>query len=168
MFREKTIIMWPKTVLLFVVFFSFAASAEIDKAHFFEVFGSSSSSKITAERVKLEKMKQTDEVKAYLGAILMKEAKFKSSAMSKLSQFTKGRKLLEIQIANNSSSVEFRVLRLMIQENCPSILGYSDNISKDAEYITKKFSSLEKSIQTVVLSYAKKSDALSASKLNSN
>lgn len=158
--------MWQKTVLLFTLFVAFHVSAEIDKAHFFEVFGSSSSSKISAERAKLEKMKQTAEVKAYLGAIIMKEAKFKSSSMSKLTHFTKGRKMLETQITANSSSVEFRVLRLMIQENCPSILGYSDNISKDADYITKKFDSLEKTIQTVVLSYAKKSDALSASKLS--
>lgn len=156
-------------LIVFLMFFTtFNASAEIDKAHFFEVFGSSSASKISAERAKLEKMKQTTEVKAYLGAIIMKEAKFKSSAMEKLKHFTKGRKILDAQIEANSSEVEFRVLRLMIQENCPSILLYSDNIESDAAYITKKFKSLDNTIQSIVLSYAKKSDALSASKLSAD
>ena len=158
--------MWQKVAILWLFLSAFTVSAEIDKGEFFEVFGSSSSSKISAERAKLEKMKQTAEVKAYLGAIIMKEAKFKSSAMSKLSHFTKGRKMLETQINANSSSVEFRVLRLMIQENCPSILGYSDNIDKDADFITKKFTTLDKTIQTVVLSYSKKSDALSHATLS--
>lgn len=157
--------MWQKLMLLWLFFAVFTASAEIDKGAFFEAFGSSSASKVIAQREKLEKMKQSTEVNAYLGAIMMKEAKFKSSAAAKLKHFTKGRVLLEAQIKNNSSSVEFRVLRLMIQENCPFILGYSDNIDSDAAYITKKFASLEKTIQTVVLSYAQKSDALSASKL---
>ena len=112
-------------------------------------------------------MSTSSEKKAYLGAILMKESQFLSSAKEKLAQFNKGKVLLEAEITANQSVVEYRFLRLMIQENCPKILKYTSKIQEDSRIVAKEFAKQTGSVKSIILTYSKSSPALPTSKLTS-
>jgi hypothetical protein len=155
-----------KKQLLFVLFFvAFASHASIDKAHYFGVFSGNSSDKIKSERQRLEKLTSTSETRAYLGAMIMKEAQYLSSAKEKLTHFNKGKAMLEAEIKANKSAVDYRFLRLMIQENCPKILNYHGQVKEDAALIIKDYSKQNTALKSVILSYSKSSSALPTSKL---
>jgi hypothetical protein len=153
-------------LLVLVMFFAvFAAEASIDKARYFDVFGGNSSDKIKSEVVRLEKMTSTSETRAYLGAMIMKEAQYMQSTKEKLSRFNKGKALLEAEIKANKSSVDYRFLRLMIQENCPKILNYHGQMKEDAALIIKDYNKQNSALKAVILTYSKSSAALPTSKL---
>ena len=153
--------------VLFALLWSFNSSASIDKTVYFAAFSSNDLVKIKAERVRIEKMNTSSEKKAYLGAILMKESQFLSSAKEKLAQFNKGKVLLEAEITANQSVVEYRFLRLMIQENCPKILKYTSKIQEDSRIVAKEFAKQTGSVKSIILIYSKSSPALPTSKLTS-
>ena len=78
----------------------------------------------------------------------MKQAGFKFLPTKKLSLFIEGKNLLENAIAKHPKNVEMKLLRLMIQENAPRFLGYSDNCTKDAaiKKLGKKFRQSKKDL----------------------
>ncbi|HMH32644.1 MAG TPA: hypothetical protein VK543_06415, partial [Puia sp.] len=59
-------------------------------------------------------------------------------------------------------NAEYRLLRLMVQENAPTVLGYKNDIKADSEYIRKSFKNLPEDIQQVIVDYSKKSKILKA------
>jgi hypothetical protein len=97
---------------------------------------------------------------AFLGAMTMKKAGIGGNPISKLMLFTKGHGLLEDAIKRDPDNVEFRFLRLMIQENAPWILGYQAEEEMDSEFIRKSFRSLPEDLQKTITSYNKKSKLL--------
>lgn len=101
---------------------------------------------------------------AYLGALYMKQASFQWTPWSKWDYFSKGKNLLENEIQSNKTNVEMRFLRLMVQENAPSIVGYSDNVKADAKLIMEQFSKQTAELQKIIKGYAKQSDALKSLK----
>jgi len=72
----------------------------------------------------------------YLAAAEMASAKYKFSPLSKLELFNSGKKKLENAIAADSNNLEIRYLRLTIQHNAPSFLGYNKNITSDKLFLT--------------------------------
>ena len=97
---------------------------------------------------------------AYEGAMTMKKASLAGGPDKKLSLFKSGRKKLEEAIQKDSSNIEFRFLRLIIEENAPKVLGYKNDLKKDSEYIRKSYKTLPKSVQQVIEGYSKKSKVL--------
>jgi hypothetical protein len=155
-----------KNLLAFVMFFTVLnAQASIDKTHYFEVLSGNKSDKIKSEVQRLEKMTSTSEIRAYLGAMMMKEAQYYQSTKEKLSRFNKGKALLEAEIKGNKTAVDYRFLRLMIQENCPKILNYHSHVKEDADLIIKDYSKQNSALKAVILTYSKSSSALPTSKL---
>ena len=73
---------------------------------------------------------------AYLGAFQTIWANHTFSPISKLSTFKKGKLNIEKAIKENQSNIETRFIRLSIQKNCPSFLGYKQNIEEDKQFIT--------------------------------
>jgi hypothetical protein len=69
---------------------------------------------------------------------------------------------LESAIKNEHENAEYRLLRLMIQENAPAALGYKNDIKADSEYIRKSYKNLPEDIQRVIFDYSKKSKILKA------
>lgn len=108
----------------------------------------------------LEKHKNSAENRAYLGVMYTKYAQFKFFPTDKFSYFNKGKSLLEKEIESDPSNVEFRFLRLIIQENAPGIVMYSDNISTDAKRIKEGVNKLSDPLKEFILAYAKTSKAL--------
>jgi len=98
-----------------------------------------------------------NEKDAFEGALLMRKAGTEFSPAKKLSLFKKGGKKLEAAIKSNPQNVEYRFLRLMIQENAPRIVGYDDNIKEDSALVKSKLGSLSKATQNAVSNYAKNS-----------
>jgi hypothetical protein len=90
----------------------------------------------------------------------MKKAGLVLNPAEKLSLFKNGHKKLEAAIKNSTENVELRFLRLIIQENAPSILNYNDDLEKDSIYITQKYKRLPDNIQKVIIDYSKKSEFL--------
>ena len=103
--------------------------------------------------------------RARWGAFKMKCSKFESTPLQKLETFKQGRNALEQEIKQHQMNVEYRFLRLVIQEHVPSYLRYKSNIEEDAEFIVTHFDLLPKPLQGIVLNYASKSNALTAEKL---
>jgi hypothetical protein len=72
---------------------------------------------------------------AYYASAVMTSAKYKFNPASKLSLFNEGKGLLEKAIAADTSSVETRYIRFVLQSNVPSILNYNKQIISDKKYI---------------------------------
>ena len=86
-------------------------------------------------------LKEKITINAYKGVCKMMMAEYVSNPLSKYSWFNEGKDMLEQSIKMNRN-VENIHLRLMVQLNAPSFLGYSSDIEKDVNYIKKN---LEKS-----------------------
>jgi hypothetical protein len=129
----------------------------LTKTEFYEALATDNEQVLEKVFLQTQKAPFTEEKGAYLGAILMKQAGFKFLPTKKLSLFIEGKNLLENAIAKHPKNVEMKLLRLMIQENAPSFLGYSDYCTKDAAYVKKMYPTLTKELQKIVEGYAKKS-----------
>jgi hypothetical protein len=102
-----------------------------------------------------------DEIRdAFTGAMLMKKASFTAAASTKLHLFRQGHKMLEDAIKKDPDNVEFRFLRLIIQEHAPGILGYKNDLQKDSDQISKSYKSLPEDVQQIMIDYSKKSKFL--------
>ena len=97
---------------------------------------------------------------AFLGAMIMKRAGIGGNPVYKLWLFRKGHGLLEDAIKENPSNIEFRFLRLIIQENAPGFLGYDDSKEIDSKYIRNAYQSLPENLQKAILDYNKTSKVL--------
>jgi hypothetical protein len=74
-------------------------------------------------------------VKGYYGAGKIIMAKHYVNPISKLNAFKEGKGILEAAITADYRSAELRFLRISIQSNLPSYLGYKLNIEEDKQYL---------------------------------
>ncbi len=74
---------------------------------------------------------------AYLGSMQTIWANHIVNPISKLNTFNAGKKNIEHAIKNAPNNVELRFIRLSVQKNAPSFLGYDSNIKEDTEFIRK-------------------------------
>lgn len=72
---------------------------------------------------------------AYLGALKVIWAKHISNPIAKFSTFNKGKKDIESAVKKAHHNVEIRFVRLSVQKNCPSFLGYDTHIEQDKQFI---------------------------------
>ncbi|MBS1598050.1 MAG: hypothetical protein JST75_07475 [Bacteroidetes bacterium] len=118
--------------------------------------------KIDLVNAELDQMKTVPakEKDAFEGALIMKKAGLSSGPGKKLKIFKSGHQKLESAIQRDPGNIEFRFLRLMIQENAPGILGYKKEMQKDSELIRKSYKDLPDTVQHAVIDYNKKSKVL--------
>lgn len=128
----------------------------------YAALNSKEESEITNQIQWLKKNETSSMKTAYIAALTMKQASFQWTPWSKWSYFTTGRDMLEKEIKKNSANVEMRFLRLMIQENAPSIVGYSAQIGEDAKLIKAEINKQSTELQSVIRAYAKQSSALAS------
>lgn len=74
---------------------------------------------------------------AYKGVSQTMLAEYAFLPTSKLSLFNKGKSKIEKAIAQDPNKVELRYIRLLVQLNAPSMLGYNDEISKDVSFFVQ-------------------------------
>lgn len=80
---------------------------------------------------------------AYLGALQTIRANHVFSPITKLSTFKEGKKNIEQAINKEPNNAELRFIRLSIQKNAPSFLGYKSNMKEDTEFIRKNRHQIE-------------------------
>ncbi len=131
----------------------------IQKNHFYKVISGENERDVN-QQLELLKNSTLEEKDAYEGALLMKKAGLVKGAKKKLNLFKTGRNILESQIKKDGSNIEFRFLRLIIQEHSPGILGYKDDLEKDQNYISANFKKLAPVVQQAVNDYSKTSKVL--------
>ena len=147
-------------LFLLITIFSLNANAQLDRKAIYNALAGDSKELVQKQLDGIENMKESSEVKAFKGALQMKAAQFQKTAKDKMTLFNSGKKVLESEIKSNDGNVEYRFLRLLIQENAPKQLKYNGNIEEDAAAVIVGYSKLKESAKTAVESYAKKSASL--------
>jgi hypothetical protein len=153
-------------VLAGILAFSFqlpAQAKDVIKEKFYQAMASSNENLIEVELERLEKLGEAAEM-AYKGALTMKKASLLEKPGNKLETFKKGKAMLEDAIAKRPDNGEFRFLRIMIQENAPSILGYGNNLAEDAAMVGDQFHQLSPEVQQAIVGYSKNSKVLHTKK----
>lgn len=92
----------------------------------------------------VEKLKEQNkpEIKAYYGMGYLLRAKHAFNPYNKLSNFRKGKELLEAAIEADSRNTELRFLRLSVQTHAPFFLNYTDKIKEDEQLIRIRYPAL--------------------------
>jgi hypothetical protein len=154
--------------LFYLVLVVLCASFNQDQGGFYKALSSNSESRIEQELITLGKLKQSSQHLAFEGALLMKKASFEKSVNNKVKLFKKGARLLETEIESNSSSVEFRFIRLAVQEHAPGVLKYNKKLQEDKTAVIQGFSKLGSALKAVILDYSKTSKVLKETDLKGN
>jgi hypothetical protein len=156
---HKTILM-KFLIFLSLTVFTFNANSQLDRKAIYSALASDSKEVVQKQLDGIQTIKESSEVKAFKGALQMKAAQFQKISKDKMNLFNAGKKVLESEIKSNDGNVEYRFLRLLIQENAPKQLKYNGNIDDDVMTIVAGYSKLKESTKTAIESYAKKSSAL--------
>ena len=114
-------------------------NATVDSDTFYTALSGQSIEKINELISELEGQKASSVNNAYKGALLAKKANFETKASAKIKTFKSGAQLLETEIEKFPKQIEYRFIRLSIQEHCPKILKYNGNINEDAKLIVNGF-----------------------------
>jgi hypothetical protein len=155
-------------LLLYIIsgsrLFAQEAGSVFKKSNFYNAMAGNNEDALN-EQLGLLKTTSITEKSAYEGALLMKKASMAGSAKKKLNLFKEGQKKLEAVLQKDSTNVEFRFLRLMIQEHAPGRLGYKGELEKDKLYIKNNFKKLPPVVQEAALNYSKDSKILKSADL---
>ena len=81
---------------------------------------------------------------AYLGGYQTIWAKHVFNPFSKLKTFNEGKKNIESAVKVDPLNAEIRMVRLSVQKNAPSFLGYHSNVEEDENFIRKNISAINK------------------------
>lgn len=153
--------------LLFLFFGLFVHAGKtamgFDKNDFYAALSSDNMNEINIQ-IAVVKAWDIAEKEAYEGALLMKKAGLIiGSAKEKLKLFKSGLSKLESSILKDNNNIEYRFLRLIIQEHAPKIVKYRNHLETDSQLIRTNFKSLPAFLQQVIIDYSKKSKALKIS-----
>ena len=131
----------------------------IDRNAFYAVMSGNDVNKINIVLADMS-MNATAVNLAFEGALMMMKAGLLSKPKEKLHIFKNGRKKLEAAILSDPDNIEYRFLRLMIQENAPKIVKYKNDIENDKRLIRNSFKKLSPVTQQAIKDYTKKSKIL--------
>lgn len=149
--------------LLFISLTSFVPGLflkkDFDKTGYYAVL---SSEKIDEINLQLQNLKEMafSEKDAYEGALLMKKSGLVGNAKEKLNLFKNGRQKLESSIKKETRNVEYRFLRIIIQEHAPKVVKYRNELDEDSQLVISNYKSLPQFLQQVITDYSKKSKVL--------
>lgn len=132
---------------------------KFEKAAFYEVMRSGDLNAVNNE---FEAIKDAPEKErdGYEGALLMKKAGLLKRPKERLSFFKQGRIKLETAIMADNDNIEFRFLRLAIEEHAPKIVKYHSDMEKDKALVLKNFKSLSPAVRHAILDYCENSKVL--------
>lgn len=131
MFLRKIYIIAP---FLFLFLISFDADSQ-NKISVRDLFYRSSKSAVSADTLfeKFKNIKTSEDPfsMAYKGMSQLMICFHSYNPYTKFKYFLKGKESLEEAIRKDPDNIEYRFLRLSVQLNTPSFLGYSSNINED-------------------------------------
>lgn len=130
-----------------------------DKSTFYSALSSNKIDVINSQFTLLKGVSMIEK-EAYEGALLMRKSGLVKTAKEKLDLFKSGRIKLEKAISKNKDNIEFRFLRVIIQEHAPKIVKYKKELEADAMLIRANFKDLSAFLQQVINDYSKNSTVL--------
>jgi hypothetical protein len=148
---------------LLIVFLFITAPARaqqsFDKSAFYTILESGKVADIDAQITMVKKL-VLPEKEAYEGVLLMKKSGMMAKPKDKLSVFKMGRLKLEAAITSDNNNIEYRFLRLIIQEHAPKIVKYQNALNEDSKLIRNNFKNLSPFLKETITDYSKKSKVL--------
>lgn len=132
----------------------------LDRTAYYAALSSNNISAIE-KQLKTISFSRQGEKEAFEGALKMKKAALIKGAADKLKEFKEGKEKLEKMIVRDSNNVEFRLLRLIIQEKAPKMLHYNQHTKEDHQFIITHFNSASDSVRKAILDYSRSSNFLS-------
>jgi hypothetical protein len=148
-----------KTLFILLLFRCDPSSNE-NIIHFRELYANA----VADERIAQQLVRETNIsassnlTMGYHGAAKIIMAKHLVNPFSKWNSFRSGRAILESAINADLSDAELRYLRLTIQENVPSFLGYKSNIRDDRSFLLGILTDLKDShLKEIIQNYLKHS-----------
>ncbi|SFJ47469.1 hypothetical protein [Myroides guanonis] len=99
----------------------------------------------------------------YEGAALITLAKYEKQLKKKKELMQEGAGKLEVAIEQQPNNVEYRMVRLILQENLPKIVKYNKNIKSDKDFIVLHFKDQNKVLKEWIKEYAKESKSFTES-----
>lgn len=146
-------------IVLIIAFASFgfqSSDSDLDelRLHFYSYPKNKSLSKSAIEKLENNQNNSKTHL-AYLGYLQTVWANHTINPISKLSTFKVGKKNIELALKSDPKNLEIRLVRLSVQKNAPSFLGYNDNIKEDSEFLENnrnqiKSEVLLKNIETIL------------------
>lgn len=130
-----------------------------DKTEYYNILKSGSLSEVSHEMDLVNELTLQDK-EAFAGALQMKKAGLLKIPKEKLDNFKKGAAKLETVLRSDTSNVEHRFLRLIIQEHAPKVVKYRGNIADDAAFIRNHYKELSPDVQKILIDYSQTSKAL--------
>lgn len=154
-----------KLLLIVLVFWTTSFAAAVNKYSYIdkvELYAAMASNNLNDIDKQLAQIKQSvfTEKDAYEGALLMKKSGLVGNTKEKLTLFKNGRQKLESSIKNDTRNVEYRFLRIIIQEHAPKIVKYRNELDEDSQLVISNYKSLPQFLQQVITDYSKKSKVL--------
>jgi hypothetical protein len=134
---------------------------------FYSALISESINQIESQLLHLGRFSHNDSL-AFSGALKMKLAGLQTVPAEKLKLFRRGRQQLEKAIADDSLNVEYRFLRLIIQENSPSIMRYKSDQEKDKAHILENYHKVDSYLRMEIKKYSLTSHILPESSLKNS
>lgn len=154
-----------KRCVLFTLLSVLSGFQNVDKAGLYSAMASGKLEAIDQE-LTVVKASAVREREAYEGALLMRKAGLLSRPKEKLATFKSGYIKMESAIAGDTGNIEYRFLRLMIQEHAPKIVHYDKDQEKDSREIIRSFPALSPVLQKAILNYCPHSKLLHQKELN--
>lgn len=148
--------------LLFILlvtcpFLSVMSQNGLDKKSFYKAMAENKTELLDDQ---LKRIKKSEGLTAFEGALLMKKSGLITNPTEKMKLFESGRKKLETEIKTDTTQVEYRFLRIMIQENAPKIVHYDQEMKRDALYLRNHYNKLESPVQEALYQFSQKSKVL--------
>ena len=132
---------------------------QVDKTTYYKILKSGSVEEINNE-ISLINTSSLKDKDAFTGALQMKKAGLLKVPKEKLKTFKEGATKLETVLRSDTSNVEYRFLRLIIQEHAPKVVKYNKNISEDAAFIKKNYKQFSPEVQKILIDYSQTSKAV--------
>jgi hypothetical protein len=157
--------MYPRLIFALFLFYSYNSlfaqevKSKLNREKFYSVISSDDLNKVDDQLRSLEEL-TIPEKEGFTGALLMKKAGLLKNVKNKIKLFKEGNHKLEDAIEKDSLNIEYRFLRLIIQENAPDILNYHKDLKKDSTFIKENYKNLPLVVRQAIEDYSKKSKVL--------
>tara|TARA_Y100001978_G_scaffold38075_1_gene33979 strand:+ start:851 stop:1309 length:459 start_codon:yes stop_codon:yes gene_type:complete len=143
-------------VLLFFVNFT---NAQSDVKDIRKIFLLSSDSQLKCSqlyKISSEKVSICPIYHSYNIVSKILESKYLRNPVKKVKVFKENTKLLDSLLVSHPKILEIRFLRYSIQLNAPKILGYTNSVREDYEFIMKNISLADEDLKKIITSFMSK------------
>ena len=143
-------------VLLFFVNFT---NAQSDVKDIRKIFLLSSDSQLKCSQLNKmtsEKVNESPIYRSYNIVSKIIESKYLINPLKKVKVFKENTKRLDSLLVIHPKILEIRFLRYSIQSNAPKILGYTNFVSEDYEFIMNNISYADEDLKKIIMSFMSK------------